>query len=154
MIFIQTKLARGSWLHWMNSLQPSGHAAVAKPPAVAIAVVAPDGVTWFDAQLAQHHYLKAGRPVGDYLRQCVTVRGQPAALLAWGSACYALKDRDQWLGWTATQRVERVKLIVQNRRFLVLTAKGAAPNLASQSLAAAVGAFDSTLWSGTSSSRP
>lgn len=110
----------------------------AEPPAVEVTVVAPAGVAWFDEQLAQRHYLKAGRPVGDYLRQLVTVRGQPAALLVWGPACYALKDRDQWLGWTATQRVERLKLIVQNRRFLLLTAKGEAPNLASQTLAAAV----------------
>ncbi len=28
--------------------------------------------------------------------------------------CYALKDRDRWIGWSASQRV------VQNRRFLVL----------------------------------
>jgi hypothetical protein len=39
-------------------------------------------------------------------------------------ACDALKDRDRWLGWSATQRVERLKLIVQNRRFLLLTEKG------------------------------
>ena len=24
---------------------------------------------WFDAQMGQHHYLGAGQPVGDYLRQ-------------------------------------------------------------------------------------
>ena len=24
---------------------------------------------WFDQQLGMHHYLGAGRPVGDYLRQ-------------------------------------------------------------------------------------
>jgi hypothetical protein len=60
---------------------------------------------WFDTQLATSHYLGAGRPVGDYLRQIVTVRGQPAALLVWGPACYALKDRDRWIGWSANQRV-------------------------------------------------
>ena len=93
---------------------------------------------WFDAQLRDHHYLGAGRPVGDYLRQIVTVRGRPAALLVWGPACYALKDRDEWIGWDATTRVERLKLVVQNRRFLLLCQKGAAPNLASQTMAAAL----------------
>ncbi|MBI4626547.1 MAG: ISAs1 family transposase [Verrucomicrobia bacterium] len=96
---------------------------------------------WFDQQLADHHFLGAGRPVGDYLRQIVTVRGRRVALLLWGPACYALKDRDRWLGWSATQRVERLKLIVQNRRFLLLSSKGEAPNLASQTLAAAVRAL-------------
>lgn len=96
---------------------------------------------WFDEQLAQRHYLGAGRPVGDYLRQVVRQRGRPVALLAWGPACYALKDRDRWIGWSANQRVERLKLIVQNRRFLLLSEKGRAPNLASQALGAALRAL-------------
>ncbi len=58
-------------------------------------------------------------------------------LLAWGSACYALKDRDQYIGWSPTLRAERQKLIVQNRRFLLLTEKGTQPNLASRILGAA-----------------
>lgn len=106
-----------------------------------VQVVAADDIVWFDQQLAGQHYLGAGQPVGDYLRQVVLVRGRPAALLVWGPACYALKDRDRWLGWSATQRVERLKLIVQNRRFLLLSPKGEAPNLASQTLAAALRAL-------------
>ena len=34
----------------------------------------------------------------------------------------------------SAQRVERLKLIVQNRRFLLLAAKGQSPNLASQTV--------------------
>ena len=100
-----------------------------------------DEVGWFDEQLATQHYLGAGRPVGDYLRQVVVRAGQPVALLVWGPACYALKDRDLWISWSASQRVERLKLIVQNRRFLVLAAKGEAPNLASQAMGAALRAL-------------
>ena len=51
--------------------------------------------------------------------------------------CYALKDRDRWISWSANQRLERLKLIVQNRGFLLLPAKGESPNLASQSIGAA-----------------
>ena len=43
------------------------------------------------------------------------VRGAPADLLVWGPACYALKDRDRWLGWSASQRVERLEELVQIR---------------------------------------
>jgi len=68
----------------------------------------------------------------------VSVQNRPVGLLVWGPACYALKDRDLWLGWSACQRVERLKLIVQNRRFLLLAPKGAARNLASQVLGAAL----------------
>ena len=51
-------------------------------------------LAWFDGLLADKHYLGAGRPVGDYLRQVVEVEGKPVALLVWGPACYALKDRE------------------------------------------------------------
>ena len=115
------------------SAEPSG--------TVTVRVAAAAEIAWFDTQLTERHYLGAGRSVGDYLRQIVTVRGQVAALLVWGPACYALKDRDRWIGWSANQRVERLKLIVQNRRFLVLGEKGRSPNLASQAMGAALRAL-------------
>jgi hypothetical protein len=101
----------------------------------------PEEVEWFDGLLAGHHYLGAGRPVGDYLRQVVEVGGQAVALLVWGPSCYALKDRDLWISWSASQRLERLKLVVQNRRFLVLAQKGEFPNLASQAMGAALRAL-------------
>jgi hypothetical protein len=106
-----------------------------------VRVAAQQEYDWFDAQMGQHHYLGAGQAVGDYLRQVVEVDGCPVGLLVWGPACYALKDRDLWISWSAPQRVERLKLIVQNRRFLLLTEKGRAPNLASQALGAALRAL-------------
>ena len=113
--------------------------------AVAVETIPEGQVAWFDQQLADGHYLGAGRAVGDYLRQVVKVRGRAAALLVWGPACYALKDRDQWISWSANQRVERLKLIVQNRRFLVLGENGQWPNLASQAMGAALRALPE-LW--------
>jgi hypothetical protein len=106
--------------------------------ALTVRVAAPAEAAAFDAQLASHHYLGAGRPVGDYLRQFVERDGVPVALLVWGPSCYALKDRERWLGWSTPQRVARLKLIVQNRRFLVLAPKGQSPNLASQAMGAAL----------------
>jgi len=110
-------------------------------------------IHWFDQTLNDQHYLGAGRAVGDYLRQIVKQNGIPVALLVWGPACYALKDRDLWIGWSANQRVQRLKLIVQNRRFLLLTPKGQAPNLASQVLAAAMRALPQH-WLGAFGYRP
>jgi hypothetical protein len=109
--------------------------------ALKVRVAGEQETEWFDAQLTEHHYLGAGRSVGDYLRQVVEVDGRAAALLVWGPACYSLKDRDLWIAWSALQRVERLKLIVQNRRFLVLTGKGQSPNLASQAMGAALRAL-------------
>ena len=106
--------------------------------AIVVRIPSEDEVEWFDGWLGEHHYLGAGRAVGDYLRQVVEVEGRPVALLVWGPACYALKDRDLWISWSATQRRERLKLVVQNRRFLVLAGKGESPNLASQAMGAAL----------------
>jgi len=108
---------------------------------VAVRVPANEEIQWFDGLLKDHHYLGAGRPVGDYLRQVVERNEKPVALLVWGPACYALKDRDLWISWSVPQRLERLKLIVQNRRFLVLTPKGQSPNLASQAMGAALRAL-------------
>jgi hypothetical protein len=108
------------------------------PSTITVRVPAEEELQWFDDSLADHHYLGAGRPVGDHLRQVVELNGRPVALLVWGPACYALKDRDLWISWSVTQRLERLKLIVQNRRFLLLTPKGQCPNLASQAMGAAL----------------
>ena len=116
----------------------SGQNNGAKPSVTVRVVRKREEVEWFDGQLSEHHYLGAGRSVGDYLRQVVEVEERAVALLVWGPSCYALKDRDRWIGWSAPQRVERLKLIVQNRRFLLLSEKGQAPNLASQAMGAAL----------------
>jgi uncharacterized protein DUF4338/DDE family transposase len=112
-----------------------------KRDSASVRVVSERELAWFDGLLADKHYLGAGRPVGDYLRQVVEVNGKPVALLVWGPACYALKDRDNWISWSTIQRLERLKLIVQNRRFLVLAEKGQSPNLASQAMGAALRAL-------------
>jgi hypothetical protein len=106
-----------------------------------IEVVRPEDRKRFDRLLGQYHYLGETCPVGDFLRQVAILDGEWVGLLAWGSACYALKDRDQYVGWTPTLRSERQKLIVQNRRFLLLGEKGAHRNLASRILGAAVKAL-------------
>jgi hypothetical protein len=99
--------------------------------------VAPADQARFDQWLALKHYLGATPAVGDFLRQLVVRDGQWVALLVWGPAALKLKDRDRWIGWHRTQQAERLKLVVQNRRYLLLHAKGTEPNLASQALAAA-----------------
>ncbi|MCX8017864.1 MAG: ISAs1 family transposase [Rhodocyclaceae bacterium] len=119
----------------------SSSASVSSHARWKVRVVSGEHRAWFDRLLQDHHYLGAGRPVGDYLRQAVELGDKPVALLVWGPACYALKDRDRWISWSASQRIERLKLVVQNRRFLVLSPKGQAPNLASQAMAAALRAL-------------
>ena len=87
--------------------------------------------------LGKEHYLGAGRDVGRTLVQVVHYHGRWVAILVWGPAAMKLADRDQWIGWTQQQRAERLGLVVQNRRFLVLSATRM-PNLASRALGLAL----------------
>lgn len=106
-----------------------------------VRVVEDNEVERFNALLDGGHYLGRTRPVGDFLRQVVLIDDEWVALLAWGSAAYKLKDREKWIGWSDSQRQERLKLVVQNRRYLLLGPKGEYPNRASQVLAAATRAL-------------
>ena len=87
--------------------------------------------------LNDQHYLGAGRQVGRTLVQIVHLRERWAAIFLWGPAAMKLIDRDEWIGWTHRQRAERLGLIVQNRRFLVL-AETRMPNLASRAMGLAL----------------
>ena len=91
----------------------------------------------FEGLLAAKHYLGSAPPVGDFLRQVVIREGRWVALLVWGPAALKLKDREQWIGWNRGLAAERLKLVVQNRRYLLLHERGEEPNLASAALAAA-----------------
>lgn len=89
--------------------------------------------------LKQQHYL-GDCPGGRQLLQVVEYRGHWVALLDWGPSCWKLADREAHIGWTHQQRAERLGLIVQNRRFLVL-GEQRMPNLASRSLGLALKAL-------------
>ena len=80
------------------------------------------------------HYMGEGAPAGDTLRLVVEEDGRWVALLLWGAAAYRLKHRDGFVGWDPALRARRQKLVVQNRRFVLLSEPGARPNLASQVL--------------------
>ena len=87
----------------------------------------------------KEHYL-GDLPQGRQLLQVVEYQGHWVALLDWGPACWKLADRETYIGWTHQQRAERLALIVQNRRFLVL-GKERMPNLASRALGLALKAL-------------
>lgn len=85
--------------------------------------------------LGREHGLGAGKEAGDRLCQLVMEEGKLVAVLVWCAAAWHLKDRDEAVGWDAVTRSERLKLVVQLRRFLVLE-EARRPNLASQCLGA------------------
>ncbi len=75
---------------------------------------------------------------GDTIRLIFEEDGKWIALMTWAASCYALKARDERIGWNPAMRQRRLKLIVNNRRFTLLAQKGTRPNLASQVLGLAM----------------
>ena len=94
----------------------------------------------FDALLEAEHFLGPRFPAGDRLYQVAEQDGQWIGLLLWCASALHLKDRDAWIGWDPLTRAQRLKLIVNQTRFLIPDA-ARRPNLASQILAAATAAL-------------
>ena len=94
----------------------------------------------FDALLEAEHFLGPRFPVGDRLYQVAEQDVEWVGLLLWCAPALHLKDRDTWIGWDPLTRAQRLKLIVNQARFLIPEA-ARRPNLAFQILAAATAAL-------------
>jgi hypothetical protein len=71
--------------------------------------------------LAQFHYLGYGGSVGENLQYAV-VDGQERLLACalFGAAAWKCADRDAFIGWNTQQRKERLFLLANNSRFIIL----------------------------------
>lgn len=84
--------------------------------------------------LDKDHYLGRPKPVGERLYYVVTdSQEQWLALLVFAAAAKHLKPRERWIGWTDAQREERLSLVANNIRFLLLPEKRF-PNLGTRAL--------------------
>jgi hypothetical protein len=68
----------------------------------------------------RYHYLGYQPLAGAQLRYLAQAQGQTVALLGFGAAAWKVEPRDRWIGWSDRQRQERLHLIVNNARFLIL----------------------------------
>ena len=75
----------------------------------------------FKSLIDQYHYLGFGRTVGENMKYIVRSNGGiPLACLLFGSAAWACRDRDEYIGWSRAQRSVRLPMLTNNTRFLVL----------------------------------
>jgi hypothetical protein len=80
----------------------------------------PDGPL-FRCLLQRHHYLGLRNSVGENLKYLARDRhGRPLACLLFGAAAWKAGARDEWIGWTVTQRERALSGVANNTRFLVL----------------------------------
>lgn len=100
--------------------------------------VRPDEEPRFDALMRTHHYLGFRNYCGNRLRQ-VAVHGERwLALLGWHAAALHCGARDRWIGWTSLQRRQRLFLVLNQSRFLILPQASGIPRLASRVLGRSV----------------
>ena len=70
--------------------------------------------------IQRYHYLGYQPLPGSQLRYLAISQGQVLALLGFGAAAWKLAPRDRWIGWSAAQRQQRLHLLINNARFLIL----------------------------------
>jgi len=80
-----------------------------------------------------HHYLGALPKIGHTLWYVASFQGQWLALLSFSAAAWKCAARDQWIGWRYRYQYDRLHLIANNSRFLILP-EHHHPNLASRVL--------------------
>jgi hypothetical protein len=68
----------------------------------------------------QHHYLGFLPKIGETLWYVALMGEQWVALLSFSAAALKCAARDQWVGWDRRYQYDRLKLVVNNSRFLIL----------------------------------
>jgi hypothetical protein len=118
----------------LPSRTPSEREQTLLDEARVVLVTEPKDRRRFQGLLAKHHYLGRLQPVGEQIYYAaLDGQGNWVALLLFSAAAKHLKHRDQWIGWTRSQRDRRLSLVVNNSRFLILPDRSV-PNLGSRVL--------------------
>jgi len=87
----------------------------------------------FQKLMREHHYLGALPKISETLWYVATFGDQWVALLSFSAAALKCSARDRWIGWDFRHQYDRLKLLTNNSRFLILP-KWHFPNLASRIL--------------------
>ena len=119
---------------------------------VTLRVAQPSEIGAASVALDREHYLGAPRAQNRELVQLAGRGDQVVAVLVWTRAARKLAGREAWVGWDPRTRTRRLALVVQNNRFLVLSAVRQT-NLASRVLGLAVAALPEH-WEQQTGTRP
>ena len=87
---------------------------------VTLGAVMPHEEARFRALMAEHHYLGAAPKVGETVWYGAWWRGQWVALASFSAAALKCRARDAWIGWTRRHQYDRLHLVANNTRFLLL----------------------------------
>ena len=88
----------------------------------------------WDGLMQKHHYLGFQGMIGESLRYVAVHQDRWVALLGWAGAALKCSARDKWIQWTPALKLQRLPLLANNCRFLILP-DVRVPHLASRILA-------------------
>ena len=87
---------------------------------VVVDLVAAQDENRFRALMQAHHYLGALPGIGETLRYVAHHRGQWLALVVFSAPALKCAARDRWIGWSFGVQFDRLHLLTNNSRFLLL----------------------------------
>ncbi|MCY4597144.1 MAG: DUF4338 domain-containing protein, partial [Bryobacterales bacterium] len=111
-----------------------GSAPVPVVKEVTLRLARPDERRRWDALMDRHHPLGFKQFAGRGLRYVAVWKGEWLALLGWQTGVFQCRPREQWLGWHKAVQFQRLHLIANNTRFVVLPQGTGVKNLASRVL--------------------
>ena len=74
----------------------------------------------FQRLMQAHHYLGALPKISETIRYVAAVNDQWVALLSFSAPALKCSPRDRWIGWDFRHQYDRLKLLTNNSRFLIL----------------------------------
>jgi hypothetical protein len=74
----------------------------------------------YNSLVNQYHYLGYRQIVGQHLKYLAFLGDRPVACLGWGSAAWAVKSREAFIGWDKPTKGNNLAFVVNNTRFLIL----------------------------------
>ncbi|MBE0461730.1 MAG: ISAs1 family transposase [Candidatus Aminicenantes bacterium] len=77
-------------------------------------------VSLWGEYLKRYHYLGYKSIPGKFLRYIATIEKEWVALIGWGSPALKCSVRDRFIGWDYETKLQRLYLIINNVRFLIL----------------------------------
>ena len=99
-----------------------------------VRLIRPEERRRWDTVVDQYHYLGLRSLFGKTLRYVAVVEERWLALLGWQTAALKCAARDAWIAWPRVLHYQRLHLVANNARFLILP-DAHVPNLASRVLA-------------------
>jgi hypothetical protein len=100
---------------------------------IVVRPVYPFEEAYYQEQMQKHHYLGFLPKIGETLWYLASWQNKWVALLNFSTPAWKCTARDRWIGWNLRHQYDRLHLVTNNSRFLILPDYHI-PNLASRIL--------------------